>query len=171
MKLKILIEKPRRLVYPRHNSHNKWCPRHRKNKVQMLGSFVEREKNTHRMRYRDKSLSRVWGKDHPETAPPRDASHVQLHNPDTIVDAHKCWVTGAGYSCHLGGSASAWQTQRGTLSAGHCTEHRVPNGGARERTQGAEGVCSATGGTTIWLTQYSPEHPGTKPSTKECTGS
>ena len=71
MKLKILIEKPRRLVYPRHNSHNKWCPRHRKNKVQMLGSFVEREKNTHRMRYRDKSLSRVWGKDHPETAPPR----------------------------------------------------------------------------------------------------
>jgi hypothetical protein len=28
-------------------------------------------------------------------------------------------------------------------------EHRVPNGGARERTQGAEGVCSPIGGTTI----------------------
>jgi hypothetical protein len=28
-------------------------------------------------------------------------------------------------------------------------EHRVLNEGARERTQGAEGVCSPIGGTTI----------------------
>jgi hypothetical protein len=31
----------------------------------------------------------------------------------------------------------------------HWTEHRVPNEGSRERTQGAEGVCSTIGGTTI----------------------
>jgi hypothetical protein len=29
------------------------------------------------------------------------------------------------------------------------TEHRVPNGGARERTQGTEGVCSPIAGITI----------------------
>jgi hypothetical protein len=28
-------------------------------------------------------------------------------------------------------------------------EHRAPNGGARESTQGAEGVCNPIGGTTI----------------------
>jgi hypothetical protein len=29
------------------------------------------------------------------------------------------------------------------------TEHRAPNGEARESTQGAEGVCNPIGGTTI----------------------
>jgi hypothetical protein len=29
------------------------------------------------------------------------------------------------------------------------TEHKVPNGGARESTQGAEGTCSPIGGTSI----------------------
>ena len=38
-------------------------------------------------------------------------------------------------------------------SANHWTEHRVPNGGAREKTQGAEGVCRPIGG-TIWTEQY-----------------
>ena len=33
-----------------------------------------------------------------------DPSYILLQNPDTIVDAHKCWLTGAGYSYHLGGS-------------------------------------------------------------------
>jgi hypothetical protein len=33
-------------------------------------------------------------------------------------------------------------------------EHRVPNGGARESTQGAEGVCNPIGGTTIRTNQY-----------------
>ena len=31
---------------------------------------------------------------------------------------------------------------------------RVPNEGDREKTQGAEGVCSPIGGTTIWSYQY-----------------
>jgi hypothetical protein len=33
------------------------------------------------------------------------------------------------------------------LSAIHLTEHGVPNGGVRERTKGAEGVCSSIGRT------------------------
>jgi hypothetical protein len=36
-------------------------------------------------------------------------------------------------------------------------EYRAPNGGARESTQGAEGVCNCIGGTTIWTNQYPPE--------------
>ena len=36
-------------------------------------------------------------------------------------------------------------------------EHRAPNGGARESTQGAEGILNHIGGTTIWTNQYSPE--------------
>ena len=35
------------------------------------------------------------------------------------------------------------------LTAYHWTQHRVPNERTRERTQGAEGVCSPIGGTTI----------------------
>ena len=34
----------------------------------------------------------------------------------------------------------------------HWTEHKVPNEGARESTQGAEGVCSPIGGTQYELT-------------------
>jgi hypothetical protein len=33
-------------------------------------------------------------------------------------------------------------------------EHRAPNEGAREITQGAKGVCNPIGGTTIGTTQY-----------------
>ena len=40
------------------------------------------------------------------------------------------------------------------LTAIHLTEHWVSNGGARERRQGAEVVCSCIGGTTIWTNQY-----------------
>ena len=36
-------------------------------------------------------------------------------------------------------------------------EYREPNGGARESTQGAQGVCNPIGGTTIRINQYSPE--------------
>jgi hypothetical protein len=36
-------------------------------------------------------------------------------------------------------------------------DHRVPNGGARESTQGAKGVCNPIGGTTIQTNQYPPE--------------
>jgi hypothetical protein len=35
------------------------------------------------------------------------------------------------------------------LSANNWTEDKVPSGGARERTEGAEGACSLIGGTII----------------------
>jgi hypothetical protein len=43
-------------------------------------------------------------KGHPETAPPREPSHVQTTNPDTIAHAKKYLLTGAWYSCPLRGS-------------------------------------------------------------------
>jgi hypothetical protein len=45
--------------------------------------------------------------------------------------------------------ASAWQIQKWMLTVIYWMEHRVPNGRARESTQGAEGVCNPIGGTTI----------------------
>jgi len=35
------------------------------------------------------------------------------------------------------------------LAANHQTEHKDPNGGLRERTEGVEGVCNLIGRTTI----------------------
>jgi hypothetical protein len=35
------------------------------------------------------------------------------------------------------------------LTVSYWMEHRASNGGARESTQGAEGVCNPIGGTTI----------------------
>jgi hypothetical protein len=57
------------------------------------------------------------------------------------------------YGCLLRGSASAWQIQKWILTIIHWTEHKVPNEGARERTQVAEGVWSPIGGTSIWTNQ------------------
>jgi hypothetical protein len=36
-------------------------------------------------------------------------------------------------------------------------DHRAPNGGARESTQGAEGICNLIGGTKIGTNQCPPE--------------
>jgi hypothetical protein len=33
-------------------------------------------------------------------------------------------------------------------------DHRAPNGGAREITQVAKGICNPIGGTVIWTNQY-----------------
>ena len=71
------------------------------------GPSYKGEQNTHRRRYREKLWSRDSEKDHPETTPPSDPPHIQLQNPGTINDAHKYLLTGAEYSCYLGGSASA----------------------------------------------------------------
>jgi hypothetical protein len=40
------------------------------------------------------NLELRWKKDHPETAPPRDPSHKQPLNPDTIAYANKILLTG-----------------------------------------------------------------------------
>ena len=87
-------------------------------------------------------------------------SHLGIHSLNNhqtqilIADANKCLLSGAWYTCLLRVSASAWLIQKWMLSVIHRMEHRVPNEGARESTQGAEGVCSPIGGTTIWTNQY-----------------
>jgi hypothetical protein len=42
------------------------------------------------------------------------------------------------------------------LATNHWTDHRVLNGGVRERTEGAEGVCNPIGRTTISTSQKAP---------------
>jgi hypothetical protein len=73
---------------------------------------------------------------------PVDPSHMQTPNPDTIVDAKKCLLTGACYSCLLRGSARSWPIQMQMPSVNYWTEHRDPNGGLRKRTGEAEGTLS-----------------------------
>ena len=97
--------------------------------------------------------NRDWRKDHPETTTPEDPSHIQLANPDSILDAKKYLLTGTWYSHLLRGSDRVWQVQRWMFTANHWTEHRVPNREAREKTEGAEGAWSPIGGTTIRIYQ------------------
>ena len=42
-----------------------------------------------------KVLSRDGRKGHPASVPPGDSFHIQLPNPDTIINAKKCLLTGA----------------------------------------------------------------------------
>jgi hypothetical protein len=99
-----------------------------------------------------------WSKSHPETAPPRDLSHLQTPNPDTMADAKKHLLTGAWYSCPLRVCARAklmW-----LWAANHETEHKDLNGGVRGRTEGAEGVCIPIGRNTILTNQTPSKLPG-----------
>jgi hypothetical protein len=74
--------------------------------------------------------------------------------PRQQANANKSLMIGNWYSCLLWGSASAWQIQKWMLTVIHWTEHKVPNEGARESTQGAKRVWSPIGGTSIWTNQY-----------------
>ena len=56
--------------------------------------------------------------------------------------------------------ARAWQIQRQMLTANHWTEHKVPNGGVRERTEEAEGVCNPIGRTTVSTNQIPQSSQG-----------
>jgi hypothetical protein len=40
------------------------------------------------------------------------------------------------------------------LTVSYWMDHRPPNGGARERTQGAKGICNPIGATALWTNQY-----------------
>jgi hypothetical protein len=61
------------------------------------------------------------------------------------------------------------RNKRWMFAANHWTKHKVPNGGVRERTGGAEWVCNPIGRTTISTTQTPPELSGTKLPTKVYT--
>jgi hypothetical protein len=88
--------------------------------------------------------SRDWRKGHPETAPLEDPPHIQSPNPDTIVDAKKCLLTGAWYSSPLRGSASAWSIQLWMLEASHQTEHRTPRKELGEGLKELKGIGRTT---------------------------
>ena len=56
------------------------------------------------------------------------------------------------------------------LTANHWIEHGVPNGGVRERTEGADAVCNShRKNNNINHPDPSPKLPDTKPLTKEYT--
>jgi hypothetical protein len=84
-------------------------------------------------------------------------SHNQPPNADTIAYTSKILLKGPRCSCLLWGYARACQTQKWMFTVSYWMEHRAPNGGARESTQGAKGICNPIGGTTIWTNQYPPE--------------
>jgi hypothetical protein len=153
----------------RYKSQTKWSSRRKKIKVWILQSFLEEGTKYPWEEVQRQSVEQRLKERPSRDCPTWDASHVQSPNPDTIVDANKCLLTGAWYSCLLRGFASAWHIQRWMLSANHWTEHKVPNGGARERTEGAEGPCSPIGGTTIWTNEIPQSSLGDQPSTKEYT--
>ena len=46
-------------------------------------------------------------------------------------------------------AGSAWQIQKWMFTVIYWMEHRAPDEGARESTQGAKGFCNLIGGTTI----------------------
>jgi hypothetical protein len=90
--------------------------------------------------------------EHLETAIPGDPSHNQPPNADTIAYTSKILLKRP--RCLLSLYAGAWQTQKWMLTVNYWMNHRAPNGGARESTQEAKGVCNPIGGTTIWTTEY-----------------
>ena len=100
------------------------------------------------------SLELEGRKDHAETAPIKDPYHHQPSNTDTIAYASKVLLTWLWYSCLMWGYTSAWQIQKWMPTLIYWMEHRAPNGGARESTQGTEGVRNPIGGTVIWTNQY-----------------
>jgi hypothetical protein len=55
------------------------------------------------------------------------------------------------------------------IAVNHWTEHRVPDGGVEEGTEGAEVVFNSIGRTTISNNQTPTEFPRTKPPTKDFT--
>ena len=115
--------------------------------------LISRVVDTHGRNYRDKVWSWDERMDHLETAISRDPPHNQLPNTDTIAYTSKILSKGPRCSCLLWGYAGAWQTQKWVLTVSYWMEHRAPNGGARESTQGAKGICNPIGGTKIWTNQ------------------
>jgi hypothetical protein len=89
---------------------------------------------------KQEALRTQWGWD--KLIPPGDPSYIQSPNSDTLVDAKKCLLTGAWYSCLLRGSVTAWQIQRWTLAAIYWTDHPDLNGRVSERIEELKGFAT-----------------------------
>ena len=86
----------------------------------------------------------------------RETNQKQIYNHQTQTPLHTparfCWKDpDTAVSCE------AMPGPRKHRSGCYWMDHRAPNRGARESSQGAKGICNPIGGTTIWTTQYSPE--------------
>ena len=104
---------------------------------------------------------------HP-TVPPGDLSHIQLPNTDGLYCGCQQELTdriliqlSSERLCQ-----SLTYTEVGALRS--LDEHRVPNRGVRERTEGVEGFLTPQE-EQQYETTSTPELPGTKPTTKEYT--
>jgi hypothetical protein len=64
-------------------------------------------------------------------------------------------LRGTWYSYLLRSSARAWKIQRQMLATNHWTKQGVHNGGVRERTEGAEGLCNCIGRAILSTNQTS----------------
>jgi hypothetical protein len=64
--------------------------------------------------------------DHLDTTAPRDPSHNQPPNADTIAYASKILLKGPWYSCLLWGYTAAWQTQKWMLTVSYWVDTGPP---------------------------------------------
>jgi hypothetical protein len=63
----------------------------------------------------------------------------------TLIEGPK----GYFFSDGLFGISNVQKTQKWMLTVSYWMDHRAPNGGARESSQGAKGICNPIGGTTV----------------------
>jgi len=73
---------------------------------------------------------------------------ISSHKIQSLADAKKGLLTGTRYACLLRGSSPALLIQIRMVAANHWTELGDPNGGLREKAEGAEAVCNTIGRTT-----------------------
>jgi hypothetical protein len=102
-----------------------------------------------------KSEAETEVKTRPETAPPREPSHLQIPNAYTIADAKKHLLTGALYGCSLRASSSTWPIQMQILTTNPWAGPGDSNGRTSGKTEEAKGDCNPIGSTisTNWTTQ------------------
>jgi hypothetical protein len=134
---------------------NTWNSRRRKTKVWILSSFLECG-TKYPWKELQRQCSELRWKERPfRDCPACDPFHIQPPNPETIEYVRKILLTGPWHSSLLWVYTNAWQAQKWMLTVIYWLEHRAPNEGDRESSQGAKGVCSPIRGTTIWTNQYS----------------
>ena len=156
-----------KLRIPKINSQTTWNSRRRKTKVWILQSFLERKTKYPWKKLQRQSVEQRL-KEWPSRDYPWDPPHIQSQNPETIVDANKCLLAGAWYSCPLKVSASTWQIQKEMLTAIHWIEHGVPQWSSKNKdTRNLKGLQPHRRNNN--MNKPVPELPRAKPPTKEYT--
>jgi hypothetical protein len=108
---KLRMPKIQDTIYKTHKTQEEHWPK--------CGHFAPSynwKQNTHGRSYRVNVWSWHERMDHLETVIPKDPSHNQPPNDDTISYARKILLKGPWYSCLLWDYAGAWQTQKWMLT-------------------------------------------------------